>query len=578
MDLKKSQKLWSSFWEGITPEVKSATSSAVKGIESVSIPTVKLSSSTTSRQVPLSKTKSLSPEKSTILPLSKPPLIKPKKSGIGKPPIEIMPEMGKEIKEIFETATKRIISDEMYQNAQERIKEKLKGLKAGIDPTILPHMVTVGAYHIESGIRTFTDWSKVMVKSYGEKIKPYLRDIWKQANSYLNQRIPEKAVKGQVREVTGQIKDQELSDLGFAFIKAARAAREAYRAGNKEGVARERQRMADILTRAKMRMDELGGIKRDIKTLKKIQEKAVGKIALDYQEKIRELLKDIDLSKPTEETIERLKGLADFISREGIPLGISQAELNRLERLQKTPFRELSKEAREDIVETAQKLFDLGKLKRKLQLNEESREQAQALDKLIGSTINLDPILSGEEKPTKMDNFKTGLKKTSMDILHTFRQADIADGSKDYQGENARMIKEQMFKETEVKNMTNDIVENLLKEFKKLGIEEIDYESDMAKKINVVLYSEQGARGQTKALMGKYGMKEIPALNKAERSIVNLLRGEFDKIVGDTIKVYEKRENLKFEKVKNYFPIRYKGEVYITPFESIDQNRNRYRT
>lgn len=475
---------------------------------------------------------------------------------------------------VEETPT-RLISDEAYQNAQIRIKEKLKGLKAGIDPTIIPDMVITGAYHIESGVRKFGEWSKVMVKNYGKKIKPYLRDIWKQANAYLSQEIPKGEVKGVVRKATGQVVDEELNNLKYAFIKASRAAREAYRAGNIEGAAKESARMSDILTRAKIRSEESVSIKKDIKTLKKLQERAEGRIALDYQKKINEVLGDIDLTKPTEEMIERLRGLNEFIQSEGVPLGISQKDLNQLDRLNRISFKDMSKEARAELIETAKKFYDLGKLKRKLQLSKEHRQLVKDLDDLTAGTVNQDPTLSGEAKPTKLDNFKVGLKKASIDVLHTFRQADIADGSKDYQGPNAQMIKEQIHTEIALKNEAQRrIHQNIIEKIQALGIDEVSEE--MSKRINVVLMSEQGARGQVATLLKEYGMKAVPELNKTERAIVDIVRKEVGAKTNEIAKVYEERENLPFPKVKNYFPIKYKDEFNVSPADTISQNR--YRT
>ena len=94
---------------------------------------------------------------------------------------------------------KRLISTETYEAAQARIKENLKGLKAGVDPTIIPAMVVSGAYHIETGLRTFKAWSEQMIKEYGKKIKPILQGIWEQSQQRANISEPgerERALEG----------------------------------------------------------------------------------------------------------------------------------------------------------------------------------------------------------------------------------------------------------------------------------------------------------------------------------------------------------------------------------------------
>ncbi len=77
-----------------------------------------------------------------------------------------------------ETPTKknRIISEDAYQEARQRIKSG--GLKSGIDPQNLIDLFTIGAYHFENGVRTFAEWSKKMMDEIGEKVKPLLSDTW----------------------------------------------------------------------------------------------------------------------------------------------------------------------------------------------------------------------------------------------------------------------------------------------------------------------------------------------------------------------------------------------------------------
>ncbi len=389
----------------------------------------------------------------------------------------------------------------------------------------------------------------------------------------------EESLKQRIRRITGQTGDKatigEDKALKAAFSKAVKAAREAYRAGNKEGMAKEKEKIKDILTWKKYAEFRKKEIQKDIKTLKKIKEKAVGKIALDYQEKIGELLADIDLTTPTEETIDKLKDLQDFIEREGVPLGISQAELNQLDRLSKTPFKDMSISAQKDLLDMAKKLYNLGELKQNLKENKEAREQQRQLDTLIESTVNLDPVLSGEKKPTKADNLKVGFHKVSMDVLHTFRQADIADGVKEYQGENVRLIKEEMHAEISAKNEAQRRMhEGIISKIQKLGIDEITEE--MTRRINVVLMAEQGARSQTASLMAKYGMASFPELNDTERAIVNIIRTEVGSKTENVAKVYEGRENLTFPKVDKYFPIKYEKEFNLSPADTINQDR--YRT
>ena len=76
---------------------------------------------------------------------------------------------------------KRLISQEAYEKAKKRLMGR-GTLRSGVDPQGLADMMTIGAYHFENGVRKFADWSKKMVADLGEKVKPYLDEIWVQVS------------------------------------------------------------------------------------------------------------------------------------------------------------------------------------------------------------------------------------------------------------------------------------------------------------------------------------------------------------------------------------------------------------
>ena len=74
---------------------------------------------------------------------------------------------------------KRVISEESYQKAKKRLTDPTK-LRMGVDPQGFADLVTIGAYHVENGLRTFAEWSKKMIEVYGEKVRPQLKKVWAQ--------------------------------------------------------------------------------------------------------------------------------------------------------------------------------------------------------------------------------------------------------------------------------------------------------------------------------------------------------------------------------------------------------------
>lgn len=496
----------------------------------------------------------------------------------------------------------RIVTDEMYQDALRQWKEKTSGvLRSGIDPTLIAPLVTMGAYHVESGARTFKKWSEQMVKEFGEQVRPMLQDIWKQSRDYLKAQQSPRVVKKQIGLATGVKKISRLiredQALAAAWKKAEQNSRIAFREGKKEALAKAKAQMQEVVAEAKRKAAEkIAAIKakaaekkiyqreqdeqdakiaKDIKTLKKLKKKSNGKIAVEYQEAIRLILEGIDFKKPTDDTVLRLTALHDYIIKNGVPLGISQAELNQLQRLSQVAVRDISPEALSGLAATVKKLYDLGKLKKQLMESKKGRERQAALDALIESTHNLDPQMSGKDEPTRSDIIKAGAARTNMEILHTFRVADNIDGIKDYGGANATMIQEEMRAEMAAKNEANRRSRGLIEKI--LAVKEELTEEEQAK-ITIVLMVEQGASSQAQALMEKYGYTQVPVLTEQERAITGILRESVGEKTGAIAALYEQRETLAFPEVKNYFPIKYEEEVHDIPVpDLIMQDRHRTR-
>lgn len=166
----------------------------------------------------------------------------------------------------------RFISEETYEAAKKALKEKTSGLHAGFDPTALGNMITIGAYHIENGLRTFSAWSKQMVAEFGDVIKPYLQTIWDSSKAIVDLKSAVREVEGatqsarqvkpQVRRATGQnvvakmIREDEA--LRAAMKKAEQASRIAYREGNKAGIEQAKADIRDIVIKAKVKAELFG--------------------------------------------------------------------------------------------------------------------------------------------------------------------------------------------------------------------------------------------------------------------------------------------------------------------------------
>ncbi len=73
----------------------------------------------------------------------------------------------------------RLVTDERYAQLRERMRRKLGGqLNMGIDPEILAIGTEMAVYHIEKGVRRFTEYAKAMIADLGDAIRPYLKSFY----------------------------------------------------------------------------------------------------------------------------------------------------------------------------------------------------------------------------------------------------------------------------------------------------------------------------------------------------------------------------------------------------------------
>jgi hypothetical protein len=87
-----------------------------------------------------------------------------------------------------------VFTKDRLARAQEAVRRKLSPdrLNAGIDPTVIPHLLTIAGYHLEAGAREFTDWSTRMVDDLGGWVIPLLPELYDRAleNIYWRSRRP----------------------------------------------------------------------------------------------------------------------------------------------------------------------------------------------------------------------------------------------------------------------------------------------------------------------------------------------------------------------------------------------------
>lgn len=81
-------------------------------------------------------------------------------------------------------AGNKLFTADAVAKARARMKSKLGTLNSGLDPELMVDGVTIAGAYIESGVRSFSAYSKAMVDDFGDKIRPYLRSFYEGVRHY----------------------------------------------------------------------------------------------------------------------------------------------------------------------------------------------------------------------------------------------------------------------------------------------------------------------------------------------------------------------------------------------------------
>lgn len=104
-----------------------------------------------------------------------------------------------------------LVSDERMNELKERLRKKLGGqMNIGIDPEILAIGLEIAVGHLDRGIKTFTDFAKVMISDLGDVIRPYLKAFYNGARE-----LPEVVENGLASDMTSYDEVQTFDVANF---------------------------------------------------------------------------------------------------------------------------------------------------------------------------------------------------------------------------------------------------------------------------------------------------------------------------------------------------------------------------
>lgn len=479
-----------------------------------------------------------------------------------------------ELKALLAKAEKALASAQKNnkQSAIEKAAEKVKSIKARIREI-------TGQTRRTGEEKTVTEYEAL--KAALKKAEQASREAYKAGNKAAQVKADEKVktLKQQIADFVGKRQDEptvtEYSALKAAFTKAAQAAREAYRSGNKEGIEKAKQEMKAAVQTARDKRQAADKRQSDIDAIMKLS-KMKGSIAVDYQKRIRNLMSNFDPKNVTAEKWAQLQSLQEYIDKNGVPLGINPKRLAELKRLTDIPLKSLTDEQLAMLRQQLEQLTELGKLKAKMKYKYNERRRNTILNKILATTVNLDPSVAFDKGQLgHFDKLKVAALSFYLNTLHTPRVADMADGRMDYKGEQAKLVRSMGEGETAAVTNATKRQQGWLDWLKEnnIALPEEDSESDI--RMMIVIRVREGAMKAAQNLMDKHGIKEVPTLTPEEEAIVGYIRDDMERNKAKLAATWEEINGEIFPEQKVYYlPLKYEGEEEILP-EAQTEGRGR---
>lgn len=194
----------------------------------------------------------------------------------------------------------KIITTEAYEEAKRNFNRLASRMSAGVDPALAVELSKIGMYHIEAGARNFAAWSNKMVADLGEKVKPYLQEIWNKTNSVYNKNKAIETIK------KGVEKGLDSPAMGLAIQKLARHFVESGIRNRDELVSKVHEVLKDIIP--KITREETADAISGYGKFKPLSKDSVSVILRDIKGQLQQVGKIRDLNKkkpPLKSGVER---------------------------------------------------------------------------------------------------------------------------------------------------------------------------------------------------------------------------------------------------------------------------------
>lgn len=478
--------------------------------------------------------------------------------------------------DMVKTFTKRILPhiDAVYQVAQDHYRAYKEQYARTPKPTGIQDIINqatgaggepiTSASHaidaLQSGLRTvraLQDYFKRQPSVSKAEVK--VADNWLEADA---NRIRE----GLTELVKKELPPEERGRFITAINNAAK--RSPILTGDPEAMYR---RAAEVAARIEDRAQEVRKAN-TIQNLKTTVSRALSSPSVDigYKNRILDLLKRINFTRPTAETLASLKATRDYIDRmaaEGKDVEIPREILDHLDVLTKVPIRDLPIDAVRALADKISRLEQLGRLKVKARAEAweiEKRGRMAGLEEESTTPLEKRPQFMQQPGDTlppsiKIRNWLNRALNAASFIDKAYLPIDavfdmLGDSKGTYRGWLFRQIRGPLdlaFNEYSVlRDKITDPINDLVKKYK-MGQKE-------AERINT--YARAMQEGGIERLIAqgvdpKTIDKIIETFTPEERHVYSEMRKAMDTLLPDMQKLMHELYNIEVKPVENYWPL-----------------------
>jgi hypothetical protein len=215
--------------------------------------------------------------------------------------------------------------------------------------------------------------------------------------------------------------------LGNTMKRVAQAARRAYTAGSKDGIAKTKEHYREMKAREKARKALKKRIQKAVKVIKK---KPPSSVRIDYRRSIEAIQNNIDPVKRSKKTLAKRQKMREYLAR---ATDEQKAEFPRelAEMLEKNDLGQYTVEELEAVADKIRQLTKLGKTKRSAELAIIEADKERAVTGLVDSAGGTPPISEAPKGISfSREGWKQAVKNGWLWTLRMPRILDWLDGHK----------------------------------------------------------------------------------------------------------------------------------------------------